>query len=1001
MMSWAFIVESVPFTKAVVAGETSLGGSESACLGLARALQARGHSVHIFAGRLSDDAVGPDSAGVQWHKITDFTDMNKFLEWDVVCSLRMLRAFAGPPIHARLRLLWNQDLMIPGTMQSQVMSIAWAIDHSIYVSEYHRRQWEQLQPELAGIGWTTRNGYDPQFVPATSHKDPNRIIHISRPERGLGPLLQMWPLLKKQKPEAELQICRYSSMYDQGPGSWSDVCSQWDRAIAHVNKEVGGITYLGELNKKQLYQAIADAAVMWYPGLSTFAETNCIAALESAACGTPFVGSYRGALPETSPTGILIPGIAEADPVYHEASVNAVLGLMDGCAKNGFDYRKRQKDGQHEAAKWSYAKLAAQWESQVAQWFTERSRGNKLGVMRQLLHEDDHVAARAVAGDLLLGETEAQDEANAAFDFCCRVIDGKDQNADDYGERAIQDPLEEIKLSKRFETVAPLYKDCTRVLDVACGNGSFALCLAQQHPHIKVHGLDYSPANITAARKAAEQIGVADRITFEQRTVYDFDKHELHDDWYEFVRTHQAKFDGLFCGEFVEHVANYHALIDGVEEALLPSAFVMYTCPSGAYVELHPRELPVKRGHVHRFAHDDIAAVWGPKAEFYVDFMDGGLTEAGTPIGSWLIRYQYLPNRPAGQRPLTERIARTRPRQRLSVGIIAKNAEQDLARCLASVYKVADEIVVADTGSHDLTAEIAKHFGEKVRFFEIDPVEQQPEGFAGARNEVLSKCAGEWFLWIDTDEQLTQGHFLRKYLDGQVFNGYVIHQTHLYLDGPPTHDIPVRLFRNTGKVKFFGCVHEQPQDGDCNADIMPTLDAQDLNIAHTGYLTPEGREDKRVHRNLPLLKKDAQVFGDRVLGKVLRIREAVIEGDLQRVTEGVGEYARRNYLFAIKTFVEHFDDPTHKYHKIARPWYEAALRHLGLGWEQEIAMAGRQGGLEGRRPQPERLWVRDPEEYRRLMTFKVDELVKAMTPVPTITDPDELIPRDTREAVSA
>src|SRR5262249_29789903 len=156
------------------------------------------------------------------------------------------------------------------------------------------------------IGWTTRNGHDPAHVPPSATKDHNRIIHISRPERGLGPLLTMWPMLRAKNPHAELQICRYSSMYDQGPGSWSDVCAQWDRSIAAVNAEVGGITYLGELNKQQLYQAISEAAVMWYPGVSTFAETNCIAALEAAACGTPFVGSYRGALPETSPTGILI-----------------------------------------------------------------------------------------------------------------------------------------------------------------------------------------------------------------------------------------------------------------------------------------------------------------------------------------------------------------------------------------------------------------------------------------------------------------------------------------------------------------------------------------------------------------------------------------------------------------------------------------------------------------------------------------------------------------------
>jgi hypothetical protein len=62
-VTWAFIVDSVPFTTAVRDGETSLGGSESACLGLAHALATRGHDVHIFTTQL-DPMRGPDAAGV-------------------------------------------------------------------------------------------------------------------------------------------------------------------------------------------------------------------------------------------------------------------------------------------------------------------------------------------------------------------------------------------------------------------------------------------------------------------------------------------------------------------------------------------------------------------------------------------------------------------------------------------------------------------------------------------------------------------------------------------------------------------------------------------------------------------------------------------------------------------------------------------------------------------------------------------------------------------------
>ncbi|TKS58790.1 MAG: hypothetical protein EWM73_03404 [Nitrospira sp.] len=1007
-MTFAFIVDSVPFTKAVIAGETSLGGSESACLGLARSLRARGHGVHIFTTQLAADAQGPDHAGVMWHGYDEFMPMNQFIEWDVVVSLRMFAAFAGHPVHARLRLLWNQDLLVPGQMQLGVMATAWALDHLCYVSDYHRAQWEALQPDLAPIGWVTRNGFDPGDLPvAHPTKDPHRIIHSSRPERGLGPLLEMWPALKARKPDATLRICRYSSMYDQGPGSWTDVCAQWDAKVEAVNQAVGGITYLGELHKRDLYREISEAAVMWYPGVSTFAETNCIAALEAEACGTPFVGSYRGALPETSPTGILIKGDHRSQD-YQAASIDAVMSLMDGCASSSFEYRKRQKDGRVHAKTATYTVLAANWEQQIERWFAERYQGHKSAVLRQLLHEDDHVAAKMVADEIVALTSHEWgvrnvviDEAVNASAFCDYVIAGKDHDAEHYGKAAIADPVAEADASGRFQAVIPSFASATSVLDVACGNGSFAIALARAHPTVRITGLDYAEANILRAREAADRVGVGDRCTFIQATIYDFDQQRLHADWYAFAEAQLVRFDGLFVGEFIEHCGNYGAVIDGLETALSDGASVVYTCPHGAYAELVPRGTPLKRGHVHRFHYDDVGAVWGPKADFRVQYFAGGMSPRGTPIGNWLIQYTARPLRPAGRRPLEARIHRTRPLPTLSVGMIVKDAENDLGRCLASVYQVADEIVIGDTGSTDGTKAIAESYGATV--FDLGPIDAQPEGFAGARNAVLARCTGDWFHWIDADEQLMHGYLLRRYLDGQVFNGFVLHQTHLYLDGPPTFDIPVRVFRHTGRVRFYGCIHEQPQDGDPNADIYPTLDVPDLAIAHTGYLTAESRETKRLNRNLPLLLRDAHVFAERVLGKVLQLREAVIQADMLRAQHGgLTSRAQQGYAHAIRIFLDHFDDPAHKYHTLARPWYEAALRHLGIGWEHEIALAGKLGGLQGQHARPERIWVRDGEEFARVMAFKVRAMAQGMAPVVFITNPDGFAaPMETREEAIA
>jgi glycosyltransferase involved in cell wall biosynthesis len=80
----------------------------------------------------------------------------------------------------------------------------------------------------------------------------------------------------------------------------------------------------------------------------------------------------------------------------------------------------------------------------------------------------------------------------------------------------------------------------------------------------------------------------------------------------------------------------------------------------------------------------------------------------------------------------------------LSVVIVTKNEEENLARTLESV-RWADEIVVVDSGSTDRTVEIARSFGAKV-FVE------EWKGYAAQKNSALDKATGDWILALDADE---------------------------------------------------------------------------------------------------------------------------------------------------------------------------------------------------------------------------------------------------------
>ena len=64
----------------------------------------------------------------------------------------------------------------------------------------------------------------------------------------------------------------------------------------------------------------------------------------------------------------------------------------------------------------------------------------------------------------------------------------------------------------------------------------------------------------------------------------------------------------------------------------------------------------------------------------------------------------------------------------ISLCMIVRDEEEVLARCLESVRGIADEIIVVDTGSKDLTPEIARQFTEQVFSF------PWVDDFAAARN---------------------------------------------------------------------------------------------------------------------------------------------------------------------------------------------------------------------------------------------------------------------------
>ncbi|HEY2461189.1 MAG TPA: glycosyltransferase [Candidatus Acidoferrum sp.] len=166
-------------------------------------------------------------------------------------------------------------------------------------------------------------------------------------------------------------------------------------------------------------------------------------------------------------------------------------------------------------------------------------------------------------------------------------------------------------------------------------------------------------------------------------------------------------------------------------------------------------------------------------------------------------------------------------RPSLAVSMIVRDAAARLPACLASVRDIADEIVVADTGSCDETIAIAKDVGARVISIPWN------DNFAEARNRALAAVNSDWVLSLDADEQLDASAAsamtslladnstdayqvtIRNYvlsLEDRIWDRAAIpnNSSLAAARGYPAYveHENVRLFRRTPEIYFVGRVHE-------------------------------------------------------------------------------------------------------------------------------------------------------------------------------------------------
>jgi len=172
----------------------------------------------------------------------------------------------------------------------------------------------------------------------------------------------------------------------------------------------------------------------------------------------------------------------------------------------------------------------------------------------------------------------------------------------------------------------------------------------------------------------------------------------------------------------------------------------------------------------------------------------------------------------------------------ISVVINTLNEEKNLARDVASVRGLADEIVVVDMESIDNTREVARKLGTKVF------THKKEKYVEAVRNFMISKASGEWILVLDPDEELSDGLIkrLKSIVKKPQADYYRLARKNIIFGKWIKHcrwwpDFQIRFFKK-GYVSWNEVIHAVPMTQGKGLDLP---EKEDLAIIHKNYSSLE------------------------------------------------------------------------------------------------------------------------------------------------------------------
>ncbi len=421
------------------------------------------------------------------------------------------------------------------------------------------------------------------------------IVYGSSYDRGLEHLLNMWPDIKKEVPEANLRVFYGWNLFDVGYQGNPERMA-WKEKINNLMKQ-DGITHLGRISHGAVQKEFEESGIWAYP--THFGEISCITAMKAQAFGAiPVVIDYA-ALSETVQFGVKIDG-----DVYDEetkvAYKNELVKLLNDP--------ERQEEIRLTMMTWAKDKF--QWKLVAEQWDEEfKSEVSIERQVEELMDDNQPMKAWDLVKDL-------DDPIKERVRLIVRHAFDYDEYKKYYENDLVEHPIEEQfctqidKFYPRFQWLVPKLQHIDTLIDLGCADGYLPLTAASKG--ITSTGVNLFKPSVDLANERAKKWGLK----------ADF----LHQDIFDTT----GEYDAVVMFEVLEHLPDPQKGVDKAMSLLSKGGKAYFSTPRTDHigVELHKAEEGRKgwdsgeiSGHLRLFTEQEFKDLFKEYniTEYYLD----------------------------------------------------------------------------------------------------------------------------------------------------------------------------------------------------------------------------------------------------------------------------------------------------------------------------------------------------------------------------------------------